>query len=217
MDVEERTQDVVYEKLHVAVTKWLLRADDRVEVCIHELSDDVHFAEVRARRRNHIQQLNDTVVLEKPQESDFSQAPLAVNRIPERVGDLFDRNVSLCLLVMKRCDMSVCAASKDFQKLQMARYFIGCAFDLHRIGRCSCSCASGLRLCSGRRRCRCICRLISPWGMYVHWGSTECMKAELCAADARGAAHAANASWAALHGPGSRHPPPESVWRRRCR
>ena len=61
--------------------------DDVVQVCVHELEDEVEVPVVL--RAVHVEQLDDVgVVGELLQEDDFAEGPLRVRLVAERVEDL---------------------------------------------------------------------------------------------------------------------------------
>jgi len=77
--------------LAVFFREFLVGADDVVEVRVHELSGDVDVVEgLRDRRRDHISEAYNVLVVEVPEELDLPERALGVHVVVEGVCDLLD-------------------------------------------------------------------------------------------------------------------------------
>ncbi|KAM0859882.1 hypothetical protein ACQ4PT_046899 [Festuca glaucescens] len=112
VDVLEPAQQLVQEVLTVLLGEFLVRADDVVEVRVHELQRDVHVVEgLRDRRRDHVPEGDDVFVVEVPEQLDLPERALRIHVVVERVRDLLYGHHLPRLEVHHRADDPVCAAT----------------------------------------------------------------------------------------------------------
>mmetsp|Transcript_68291 Transcript_68291/g.213604 ORF Transcript_68291/g.213604 Transcript_68291/m.213604 type:complete len:378 (+) Transcript_68291:256-1389(+) len=121
VEVEEAAEDLVGEVLMVLVVQHLLGVDDLVEVRLHEVRDDVDVVKIGVVWRVHVQDANDVVVLEVPQELDLAQDPLAVHEVAEGVRNLLHRQFLTLLRVRERADRAIGAGANLLDELQVGR------------------------------------------------------------------------------------------------
>eukprot|EP01045_Picozoa_sp_COSAG04_P035933 COSAG04_NODE_8517_length_963_cov_1.700231_1_plen_96_part_10 len=89
VEVLQGAEELVHEVAEVLVRDRLVALDDPVQVGVHELRHLVHVVELGARgRRLQVDQVDDVVVLEQPEQLDLAQRALGVLVDVERVDDL---------------------------------------------------------------------------------------------------------------------------------
>ena len=93
VDVLEAAEDLVHEVLEMLLRQRLARADDAVQVALHEVGDDVRVREILGVGRHgaDVQDLDHVLVrVEVAQQLDLAQNALGIDQVREHVGYLLD-------------------------------------------------------------------------------------------------------------------------------
>lgn len=94
---------LVDEVLAVVVREALRGPYDLVEVCVHELIDDIDVLEfLAAGRRQDVLYPDDVLVVEVPEELDLSQGPLRIHDVFKSLANFLDGNLFVRLCVPGR-------------------------------------------------------------------------------------------------------------------
>mmetsp|Transcript_28317 Transcript_28317/g.83162 ORF Transcript_28317/g.83162 Transcript_28317/m.83162 type:complete len:375 (-) Transcript_28317:10-1134(-) len=112
VDVFEAAKDLVEEVLAVVVGERLRRRDDLVQVCVHELRDNVHILKhVQRARPEDVLDLDHVLVSEVAQDLDLPQGALRVCQVVEGLGDLLDGHFLARPIVKRRAHDAIGAVA----------------------------------------------------------------------------------------------------------
>jgi hypothetical protein len=92
VDVLDAPQDLIHKVLYVVVRERLGALEDLVEVGVHQLAHYVDVLEllVPAGRPRQVQDVDDVLVLEVPEQAQLAKGALGVREVLEDVGYFLD-------------------------------------------------------------------------------------------------------------------------------
>jgi hypothetical protein len=102
MQVLQSTKELIGNPLHVIDGKLLLGQNDSAQVCFHKLCHQVHVFKLGLWRSKHVQDALNGVMLQMTHQDNLPIGPLCFLQVAEHLGNLFDGNKTIILLVMGR-------------------------------------------------------------------------------------------------------------------
>ena len=125
--VHEAPQQLVHEVLDVLVAEVLSGVDHPVQVCFHQVCDDVDVLVARAARGPlHVHQTYDVLVVEKSEQLDLTEDTLRVDQVLEGLWHLFYRHLRVGLAVIRTYYHTVGTVADLFDELVGIVYCEGC-------------------------------------------------------------------------------------------
>ena len=98
----------MHEVLEVLVTQLLPRVDNSVHICLHQLSNDVDVVEAGRRRwLEHVNHVDDVVLVEELEEFDFSHDALSIDEVFKGFAHFLNSNLAAVLMIVCRADDTI--------------------------------------------------------------------------------------------------------------
>jgi hypothetical protein len=121
MDVLERTEKLVKEKLVMLRCEVIIGSDDLMEIRLHELENNIYILELPPRRGEHyVLDLYYVRMTEQPKELDFTQNACGIRHMLKHIIDLLNRNPLTGAGIYCSSNYSVTPLADDFLDLVLA-------------------------------------------------------------------------------------------------
>jgi hypothetical protein len=121
MDVLERTEKLVKEKLVMLRCEIIIRSDDLMEIRLHELENNIYILELPPRRGEHyVLDLYYVRMTEQPKELDLTEDACGIRHVLKHIIDLLNRNPLTGAGIYCSSNYSITPLANDFLDLVLA-------------------------------------------------------------------------------------------------